>query len=125
MSITPGTTVLVRCTIAASAFSGERVVRVPLAPRAHGTYSGVAPVRYCLDGLHQPIAAGWPEAGRVVGGFVTADVVAERYRAGRADLRFPDGETITVPSQAIWFKVVQEQRPRFIPISFARMEASR
>ena len=87
------TSVLVRCTLARSAFSGERVFKI--SRPSNNEYIGVAPLTSCYDERKQRLSAAQPRESTRIDGFVSARIV--RNGGEEAVVLIPDGEMINVP----------------------------
>jgi hypothetical protein len=87
-----GQTVLIKCFISSSAFSGERVFRIGL---ADGTkHFGVAPVSYCYDQNKAPLGPKSPPQGEQIKGLVQGRVIANGNKLVK--IAIPDGEAVEV-----------------------------
>ena len=82
-----GQTVWVACTIKAGAFLGERVVQLPMAEGSTDQYSGIAPVRYCLDGQKNPLGRNQPTRDTEIDGFIVAILMTTVVIARRSNFR--------------------------------------
>lgn len=87
------TNVLVRCTLARSAFSGERVFEI--SRPSNNEYIGVAPLTSCYDDAKHQLSTTQPSESSRINGFVSARMV--RNGGGEAVVLIPDGEMINVP----------------------------
>lgn len=87
------TSVFVKCTLARSAFSGERVFEI--SRPSHEQYIGVAPLTSCYDETRQQLSAAQPSESVRIDGFVSARMV--RNGGEEAVVLIPDGEMINVP----------------------------
>ncbi len=91
------TSVFVECTLARSAFSGERVFEI--SSSSHDQYIGVAPLTSCYDETKHQLSAAQPSESSTIGGFVSARMV--RNGGGEAVVLVPDGEMIKVPEGSV------------------------
>ena len=87
------TSVFVKCTLARSAFSGERVFEINRP--SHDQYIGVAPLTSCYDETKQQLSAAQPSESSRIDGFVSARIV--RNGGEETVVLIPDGEMINVP----------------------------
>lgn len=85
--------VLIKCTLARSAFSGERVFEISRPLRDQ--YIGVAPLTSCYDETKHQLSAAQPGESSRIDGFVSARMV--RNGGEEAVVLIPDGEMIKVP----------------------------
>jgi hypothetical protein len=108
-----GETVLVSCTIGSGAFSGERVFRLTMGG-AGGEYSGVAPVRYCLNANQERLGKNEPTSGSEIGGFVEALLVANGGEEATVEL--PNGDVIPVSLRAVPFRQSATQDSKYVPV---------
>ena len=115
-SLSRGDTVLVRCSIEAGAFSGERVFRLPTADGIE--YSGTAPRHYCLDAWCLPLVDGCPGSGELMEGYVESNIVT--VKDDYVIVRFPSGDSYPVRPESVRFKVVSVNTVRYEPIGEAR-----
>lgn len=109
-----GQTVLVACTIESGAFSGERIVQLPMADENPSQYSGVSPVRYCLDGLRKPLGRDQPAKATVIEGYIEAILIANG--SDRATVELPDGQAIRVNVSQVRVAEESRQKPNYVPI---------
>jgi hypothetical protein len=98
-----GRMISVACQISRSAFSDERVFRLPLADGSE--HVGAASLIYCYKSDGTPLGAAEPGPDRTIEGTVAARTISET--PGRVVVSFPDGEVVEVRS-----KQVSQEAPR-------------
>src|ERR1700733_902572 len=101
-----GQTVLVACALSEGAFSAERVFRLTLAD-GKTTYSGVAPLHYCLTSGKKPLKQDQPAPGQSIEGYVEAFLVANGGEQAMVEL--PDGEAVRVNVSQVPFRQDQNR----------------
>lgn len=94
--------VLVACRISASAFSGERVVRIKVDDRGCH-YIVTAPTGYCYRDKDTLLGEGEPPKGESIDGLV-AGLLLERD-GGRAKVEIAGGEVLNLDVRQIPYRV--------------------